>query len=72
MRASGIATAQTAVAAARFASSLVFGALWTALGRSSATYALAGALAVAVVAAWVLLRGVGQTAPATSRSGAVR
>ena len=48
MRASGIATAQTVVALARFASSLVFGALWTGLGRSTAVYAVAAALVVAV------------------------
>ena len=62
MRASGIATAQTVVALARFASSLVFGALWTGLGRSTAVYAVAAALVVAVAVAWWLLRGVDRTA----------
>ena len=69
VRASGIATAQTAVAAARFASSLLFGALWTGLGRTFATYAVAGALAVAVAAAWVLLRGVGHAPRAAGQDG---
>ena len=44
MRASGIATAQTVQALARFGSSLVFGVLWTGLGRTAAVYAVAGAL----------------------------
>jgi MFS family permease len=65
VRASGIATAQTAVAVARFASSLVFGALWTGFGRTSATYAVAVGLAVAVAVAWFLLRGVGHQTPST-------
>ncbi len=58
VRASGIATAQTVVALSRFASALIFGALWTGLGRSTAVYVVAAALAVAVAAAWWLLRGV--------------
>jgi MFS family permease len=60
IRASGIATAQTVVALARFASSLLFGALWTVLGRSEAVYLVAAALLVAVGVAALLLRGVEQ------------
>ena len=48
VRASGIATVQTVVATARFASSLGFGLLWVWLGRGPALYALAAALAVSV------------------------
>ena len=62
MRASGIATAQTVVALSRFVSSLLFGALWTGLGRSTAVYVVAAALVVAVAVAWWLLRGVDRTA----------
>ena len=58
VRASGIATVQTVVATARFASSLGFGLLWVWLGRGPALYALAAALAVSVPLAWWLLRGV--------------
>lgn len=63
VRASGIATTQTVVAAARFASSLAFGSLWLWLGRGPAVYAVAAALVVAVPVAWWLLRGVERTAP---------
>lgn len=62
VRASGIATAQTVVAASRFGSSLVFGALWSGLGRSTAVYAVATALVVGVAGAWVLLRDVERAA----------
>lgn len=58
VRASGIATTQTVVAAARFASSVGFGSLWLWLGRGTAVYAVATALVVAVPLAWWLLRGV--------------
>jgi len=58
VRASGIATTQTVVAAARFASSIGFGSLWLWLGRGPAVYAVAAALVVAVPLAWWLLRGV--------------
>lgn len=58
VRATGIATAQTVVAAARFASSVGFGLLWMSLGRGPAVYAVALALTLAVPAAWWLLRGV--------------
>lgn len=46
VRASGIATAQTVVAAARFFSSLGFGLLWITTGRSSALWIVAVALLV--------------------------
>ena len=63
-RARGLATAQTVQAVARFGSSLVFGALWTGLGRGPAVVAVAAALTVAVVACGWLLRGLGATAAA--------
>jgi MFS family permease len=58
VRASGIATVQTVVATARFASSLGFGLLWVWLGRGPAVYAAAAALTLAVPFSWWLLRGV--------------
>lgn len=58
VRASGIATTQTMVAVSRFASSLLFGALWTGFGRGAAGYAVAFALVVAVPLAWWLVRGI--------------
>jgi MFS family permease len=57
VRGSGIAAAQTVVAAARFAASVLFGAAWMALGNTSALIVLAGALAVALPVARWLLRG---------------
>lgn len=68
VRASGIATTQTVVAAARFASSVGFGSLWLWLGRGPAVYAVAAALVVAVPLAWWLLRGVER--PAAVLAGA--
>jgi MFS family permease len=57
-RGSGIASAQTVVVLARFASSLAFGSLWVTLGPSRGLLLVAGLLTAAVpVAAW-LLRGV--------------
>jgi MFS family permease len=57
-RGTGIASAQTVVALARFASSLLFGALWVGLGRQEALVVVAVALVAAIpVGAW-LLRGV--------------
>jgi MFS family permease len=56
IRASGIATAQTVVATARFASSLAFGLLWTLIGQRSAVLVVAAALALAIPIAWWLLR----------------
>jgi hypothetical protein len=46
------------VALARFASSLLFGALWVGLGRQEALVVVAVALAVAIPAGGWLLRGV--------------
>jgi MFS family permease len=57
VRGSGIAAAQTVVAAARFAASVLFGAAWMALGNTPALVVLACALAVALPAARWLLRG---------------
>jgi MFS family permease len=59
-RGSGIAAAQTVVAVARFASSLMFGVLWAVQGPSRSLLLFAAALVLVVpVAAW-LLRGVGR------------
>ena len=69
-RARGIATAQTVQALARFGSSLVFGALWTGLGRGPAVVAVAVALAVAVLACGWLLRGLGSSTPAAAEVAA--
>jgi MFS family permease len=57
VRATGIAAAQTVTAAARFVSSVVFGALWLALGPSHALLLVAVLLAVAIPVVWWLLRG---------------
>ena len=57
-RGTGIASAQTVVALSRFASSLLFGALWVSLGRQPALLVVAGALTVAIPVAGWLLRGV--------------
>jgi MFS family permease len=57
-RGSGIAAAQTVVVVARFAVSLVFAALWQALGRSNALHLAAILLVGGIVAAALLLRGV--------------
>jgi MFS family permease len=54
-RGSGIAAAQTVVALARFASSVVFGTLWVTIGRQHAVLLVAALLAAAIaVAAWLL------------------
>jgi MFS family permease len=58
VRTSGIATAQTAVAAARFASSLGFGLMWAELGRTDAIWLVTGLFAVAIAVAVVLMRGI--------------
>lgn len=55
LRAVGISTTQTVVALGRFASSFVFGALWTTIGRTPAVLIFAGALLLMVpVAGWLL------------------
>lgn len=54
-RTSGIATAQTVQAMARFFSSLAFGLSWTLFGARTALYLVAGMLAIVVTIAWVLL-----------------
>ncbi|MPZ93363.1 MAG: MFS transporter [Propionibacteriales bacterium] len=56
VRASGIATAQTMIATARFMASLGFGTLWTLIGLSSAMMAVAVGLVVVLPIAWLLLR----------------
>jgi MFS family permease len=58
VRAVGIATTQTVVAVARFASSLLFGVLWATLGRGPAVYAYAGLLLIAIPCAWWLLKSL--------------
>jgi MFS family permease len=63
VRTSGIATAQTVVAVARFASSLMFGLMWTQLGRVGALWIMTVALTVAIPIAALLLRGVDRAAP---------
>lgn len=55
-RAVGIAATQTAVAVARFASSLLFGLLWVRVGRGPAVWTFAIALLVTVPVAWALVR----------------
>jgi MFS family permease len=62
VRTSGIATAQTAVALARFASSLGFGLLWVRLGRTDALWLVTGLLACAIPFAAVLMRGLERAA----------
>ena len=57
-RGSGIAAAQTVVALARFAASVLFGLLWTVHGPTVALLVFAVGLAAAVPVAAVLLRGV--------------
>jgi MFS family permease len=54
-RGTAIASAQTVVVLARFASSLGFGALWTVTGRAPALYLMAALLLAALpVAGWLL------------------
>ena len=63
VRTSGIATAQTVLAAARFASSLLFGLMWTQVGRVGALLIMTAFLAVAIPFAALLLRGVDPAQP---------
>ncbi|RZU52852.1 MFS transporter [Krasilnikovia cinnamomea] len=60
-RTSGIAAAQTVTVVARFASSVAFGALWSAVGARPGLLAFALLLAAALPVAAVLLRGAGRT-----------
>jgi MFS family permease len=62
LRASGIALVQTAVAAGRLFAAILFGLLWTTRDQQSAVLVFAVALAVALPAAWYLLRT--ETSPA--------
>jgi MFS family permease len=59
LRATGLALVQTVVAAARFSSALLFGAVWTGLGREVALLVFAGALLAVLPAAAALLRSAG-------------
>ena len=70
VRASGIATAQTVVAAARFASSLGFGLMWTEFGRVRALLLVSVMLAVAIPVAALLMRGINPQGSAAAESGA--
>jgi MFS family permease len=63
IRTSGIATAQTAVALARFASSIGFGLLWVRLGRTDALWLVTGLLACSIPFAAVVMRGLDRTSP---------
>ena len=70
VRASGIATAQTVVAAARFASSLGFGLMWTELGRVRALLIVSVMLALAIPVAALLVRGIDPQGPPVAEIGA--
>jgi MFS family permease len=63
-RAVGIATSQTVVSTARFASSIAFGLLWTVTGRSTAVLCFAVVLGAAIPVAWWLLRDIAPTGQA--------
>jgi MFS family permease len=69
VRASGIATTQTVVALARFASSLGFGALWVTWGRDTAVYAVGAALLLALPCVWMIVRSIDRTTLATGGVG---
>jgi MFS family permease len=58
LRGSGIALVQTAVAAGRLLSAVLFGLLWTAWDQHSAMVAFGLALALALPVAWQSLRAV--------------
>jgi MFS family permease len=64
VRTSGIATAQTAVALSRSASSLGFGLLWVQLGRTDAFRLLTVLLALAIPVAALTMRGLDRAADA--------
>jgi MFS family permease len=58
VRTSGIATAQTVQALARFAASLGFGLMWTTIGRLTALHTMIVLLAIGIPVGAVLLRNV--------------
>jgi len=68
VRASGIATAQTVVALARFGSSLCFGLLWTTLGRTEALTITSVAFVVVFPVSFWLLRSASAAQPASITS----
>ncbi len=64
IRTSGIATAQTAVALSRSASSVAFGLMWVRLGRSDALLLVTALLSLAIPLAALLMRGLDTAADA--------
>lgn len=66
VRAAAIGTAQTVVAVSRMISAAAFGFLWYGLGRGPAMLLMAAALAVAVPACFVALRGLDAARVTTS------
>ncbi|SDI99349.1 Major Facilitator Superfamily protein [Frankineae bacterium MT45] len=58
LRTSAIATAQTVVAIGRFASSILFGVMWTAYGREQALVTVSVLLLGAIPIAAMLMRGL--------------
>ena len=72
VRTSGIATAQTVVAAARFVASIGFGFLWTQVGREDALLVAVALLALAVPAGALVLNGVGRGGPGIAAPAATR
>lgn len=63
LRGSGIAVAQTAVAAGRLFSAVLFGLVWTTTSQSIALLAFSIAVALGVPAAWRWLRSAQDPAP---------
>ena len=64
LRTSGIALAQTAVAAGRLLAAVVFGAVWTMVGRGPALLLFTVALGLALPVAARLLLSAGTTSRA--------
>ena len=64
IRTSGIATAQTAVALSRSASSVAFGLMWVRLGRTDALLLVTALLSLAIPLAALLMRGLDTAADA--------
>ncbi|HMO11228.1 MAG TPA: MFS transporter, partial [Actinotalea sp.] len=69
VRAAAIGTAQTVVAVARMAASTGFGVMWYTMGRESAMLTVTVLLAVAVPAAYALVRGLDGAAPQDGDEG---